>query len=106
MSKQCPVCQAKAVERIDNNLRFKPPSHHCTKCGAKLKTAITPNVLWVIPVGVLSMGVAICCIRWLQNSQIITGTLRAGLIGGIYAFATAVTFNVLVRGMVFRPWSP
>jgi hypothetical protein len=93
------------VEQIDNNLRFKPPSHHCTKCGAKLKTAITPAVLWAIPAGVLSIGVAIFCIRWLQHSHIITGALRAGLIGGIYAFATAVTFNVLLRGIVFRPWS-
>jgi hypothetical protein len=45
-------------------------------------------------------------ITWLQQSQAITGVIRAGLIGGIVALAFSIPANVAMRGIVFCPFKP
>ena len=89
---------------INGPLNFRLPTHRCDKCGAELKTTFTRFVLWSLPVGVISLIAMYFAIIWLQQSQAITGVMRAGLIGGIVAFAFSIPANVVMRGIVFRPF--
>ena len=94
------------MESINGRLSFRLPTHRCAKCGAELKTKFTLFALWSFPVGVIVVGVMYVAITWLQQSQAITGTVRAGLIGGIVALAFSLTANVALRGIVFSPFKP
>ena len=104
VTKQCPVCHAKAVEKIDGRISFKPPSHHCIKCRAKLTAVHVKEALWAIPVAIIALGVMSALLSWLLDSQTIVGGFRAALMGGIAALAMSITFNVYMRGIVFRHW--
>jgi hypothetical protein len=101
LSKQCPVCQAEAVEQIDNHIRFRPPTHRCSKCNAMLKTVATPETLWSVPVFALVIALFVASLQWLQ-AQDMSGLVRSALMGGLGALAFAVPFNVAMRGIVFR----
>ena len=104
MSKQCPTCRAKAVEKIDDSLSFKPPTHHCLNCGTKLKTVHDRDALWAIPITFVAFGVMAILLLWLRDLQVITDVLRAAIIGGIAVFSMSMVFKVYMRGIVFRQW--
>lgn len=101
LSKECPACHAEAVERASTGISFNRPTHRCGKCGAALKSVFTSSALWAIPVGAALLSVSVFAILWLQQSQVVAGTFRAAIIGGIAAVAPAITFNVMLRGIVF-----
>ena len=103
LSKRCPLCREPSVEPIDGRLRFKPPTHRCAKCGAQLKTTFTRSALLAVPVAIISLSVMYIAITWLQQSQAITGVVRAGLLGGIIVLAFSIPGNVALRGIVFCP---
>lgn len=100
LSKQCPVCNGSSVERIEGRWGFGSPTHHCSKCGADLKTKFTAHALWSIPVAVLTLAGMYLVVPWLQHSPAITGVLRAALVGGVVGLAVAVPANVVLRGVV------
>lgn len=104
LSKRCPVCGNNAVGRMSDHLRFKGPTHQCNKCGSELKAATTWRVLWGVPAGVLLLGAAYLFVTWLQQSNAITGVLRAALIGAAWGGAVACTGNIMLRGIVFRSY--
>jgi hypothetical protein len=73
LSKQCPKCSEKAVVLIDEQVRFKPPTHRCRNCSAELRTVFTPQALWSIPIGFIALGTLYLALTLLQQSQAITG---------------------------------
>jgi len=103
LSRRCPLCREPSVEPIKGRLSFRLPTHRCAKCGAELKTTFTRSALWSVPVGVVALSVMYITITWLQQSQAITGVVRAGLMGGIVALAFSIPANVALRGIVFCP---
>jgi hypothetical protein len=103
LSRRCPLCREPSVEPIKGRLSFGLPTHHCAKCGAELKTTFTLSALWSIPVSAIALSVMYIAITWLQQSQEITGVIRAGLMGGIVALSFSITANVALRGIVFCP---
>jgi hypothetical protein len=105
-SKQCPACGEISVEPIVARLPFTSPTHRCVKCDAELKSEFTSYVLWSIPICIISLGVLYFGITWLQQSLTITGTVRAGLAGGLVAICAYIPTNVARRGIVVRVWNP
>ncbi len=91
---------------ISGRLNFRLPTHRCSKCGAELKTAFARSALWSVPVGVISLGAMYFAIIWLQESQVITGLIRTGLIGATVALAFSIPANIVMRGIVFCPFKP
>lgn len=100
LSKQCPACNSSPVERIKGRWGFGSPTHHCPKCGTDLKTKFTVQALWSIPIAIFTLAGMYVAISWLQNSQVITGVMRAALAGGIVGLAVALPANVVLRGVV------
>ena len=105
-SKKCPTCGEISVEPIIARIPFTSPTHRCEKCGAELKSEFTSYALWSIPICIIALGALYFGLTWLQQSQIITGTARAGLAGGFVAICTYIPTNVLRRGTVLRVWKP
>jgi hypothetical protein len=106
LSKQCPLCRELSVESIRGSLRIRPPTHRCANCGAELKTTFSRSALWSVPVAVIALSAMYIAITWLQQSQAVTGVVRAGLIGGIVALAFSIPGNIALRGIVFCPFKP
>ena len=104
LSKQCPMCSEIAVEPIEGRVPFTSPTHRCEECGAELKTEFTSHALWSIPIGIIALGILYFGQTWLQQSQAITGTTRAGLVGGLVAVCASLPMYVARRGIVFRAW--
>ena len=105
LSKQCPLCRCTSVEPLSRHFSFKAPTHRCSKCGAPLRAVFTLSTLWCIPVGAIALGAGCLALIWLQHADALTGVVRAALVGGIGAFSISIIFNVLLRGVVFRPCS-
>ena len=101
-SRQCPACRAtESVEPIGEYVRWKRPTHKCSKCGAFLKSIPTMQALWSVPVLALMLLLLIPAITWVQ-SQAFHGAIKAGILGGLGALGFSVPFNVAMRGFVFR----
>ena len=105
LSGECPMCGTRSVVKIDGNWNFRSASHRCTNCDAKLRTVFTPEALWAGP-SVVIAGVAMYfLITWLRQSQLVSGGVLAGLIGGLSGAVFAGSARVAFRGIVFRAWS-
>jgi hypothetical protein len=103
LSNQCPVCNGTSVHRIEGGSAFRPPTHNCPDCGSKLKTGFSIQVLWAVPVTILSLAAALFVVVWLQRTQFLSGFGRAAIIGGIGGLAFAISGRAVMRGIVFRP---
>lgn len=75
----------------------------CRHRVALFQTEFTRSALGSVPVGGIALTLDVLAIAWVSHSPSLSGSLRAAIIGGIFAFATALAFNVMLRGVVFRP---
>jgi len=103
LSKQCPVCNGKSVQRIGGQWGFTSPTHRCSDCNAVLKATFTVRALWSIPVAAISLTAMYFLVSWLQQSQDVGGIVRAMLVGAVVGLAGALPAGVALRGVVLRP---
>jgi predicted RNA-binding Zn-ribbon protein involved in translation (DUF1610 family) len=103
-SKQCPVCGQKSVTKIEGSLGIQAPLFACSSCGAQLKTALTLQVLWALPVCLLLGGTAYVITTWLRESQLVTGTAYSAIFGGLFGGTYGMSGWVAFRGIIYRPW--
>jgi hypothetical protein len=74
-SKECPVCGAKAVSRVERVWGFRSAAFKCESCGASLKTAVSPQVLWAVPVLAVMSAIAYFVAGWAKQAHLF-GTPR------------------------------
>ena len=104
-SQKCPICKGMSVGRT-KTWGFRSPSFKCPDCGADLKTAATVQMLWAVPVCAATVGAAYLITTWLHQSQDLGGAALAGVYGGLFGGAYAISAKVVLRGIAYRTWIP
>ena len=101
LSRQCPVCHVAAIAKSAGSEGLGA-THRCGNCGAQLKVAATPSVLWSIPVLALLLSGYYIILGWLRDNAMFTGVLRAVALGGLGGLCLSIVLRVAARGFVFK----
>lgn len=101
-SKECPVCHMAKLVKNGGADNVRGSTHHCEHCHAKLKVATTVDVLWTIPIIVITAGVVYLAFQWVRSHAGLPGVVRGGLIGGVGSLCFGISLGVARRGLVFR----